>query len=53
MSVLAGRPAACICTIAHEPSIIVAILPVPSMPLDCSQFVVVGSGSVSFPCTAS
>ena len=42
----AGSPAACIWTSAHEPSIIVATLPVASMGLDASQLVVVGSFSV-------
>src|SRR5665213_1076585 len=43
--------AACICVTAHEPSHIAEILPVASNPLEFSQLVVVGSGSLSLSCT--
>ena len=49
----AATAACCICTMAHEPSIIVAILPVPMSALDGSQAVVVGSFSVSPALTTS
>ena len=45
--------ACCICTIDHEPSIIVAILPSPSSFFEFSQLVVVGSASVTPALTAS
>src|SRR3954451_436845 len=43
--------AACICDTAHEPSHIVAILPVAMRPFEFSQFVVVGSASTRPPLT--
>src|SRR5471030_3112360 len=43
--------AACICVTAHDPSHIAEILPVASNPFEFSQFVVVGSGSLSLSCT--
>ena len=45
--------ASCICTIDHEPSIIVAILPSPSSFFEFSQLVVVGSASVRPALTTS